>query len=843
MANPRNFMHLPLPLKYKGTPKLRGFSKPDDRTKDNKVNRTTHGATIKRRAGELSRFWRERRDNRDGLPEIKVGIPFLLEIDPTSEVEFLRGLGFEIICSLHDGFIVVASEDTDLKTFNNKTDGFINNISSRCNTPAKVYALCEDTDRLSLILTPGFQKIWDILQDEETYTVDISVSCSGTIPLPDKPKQEDGEDEAHYNDRIARWQRKFDQAFQQWDDIAYERQEEIISFMDAYQGEIVSSFINENDSFSFKLRIIGKGLRDFVLNYPYIFEVSEPAEVQMETSSATEGEPVDEIEIVAPDETAPIICVIDSGIQEAHKYVSPAIISGDSISLIPKQPGVGDEVAGGGHGTRVAGAILYPDQIPISGVYKLPNFIRNVRVLDNNNSMMSDIEPAEVILDVTKRFTSPVATVPSNVFNHSIGENKPFTDIAHMSAWAAQIDKQSYENDILFVQSAGNISEEMITALIKAGHPYPDYIGHEFSRLSNPAQSLQALTVGSVSENDYETEDIIAMGKRGDSSSYSRIGPGIWDTIKPDVVEYGGTHAINKAGTDVRLTTPSEVCPELLRRSPPGKAYDRDVVGTSFSSPKVAHIASEIEKILPDSPALLYRALIAQSARWFDLTNVRDRENTIRRIGFGLPDIQRATHNDEYRVTLLTPNISEIGEREAHVYSIKIPDELKAVGDEYDVLIEVTLSYAANPRRTRRYIKGYLSTWVDWISSRRDEEPDTFAKRIFDTGSSIDDGGNFNWMLGESRGKGKGQISEFSRSKGTLQKDWCIIKSNQLTEEFCIAVRGHEGWGGRFKAKYSLAVSFEAINQDIAIYEPIRIANEVELETPEIDLEVKSSNE
>ena len=52
----------------------------------------------------------------------------------------------------------------------------------------------------------------------------------------------------------------------------------------------------------------------------------------------------------------------------------------------------------------------------------------------------------------------------------------------------------------------------------------------------------------------------------------------------------------------------------------------------------------------------------------------------------------------------------------------------------------------------------------------------------------------------------------------SLQKDWCIIKSNQLSDAFCVAVRGHKGWGGLFKAKYSLAVSFEAINQDIQKY-------------------------
>jgi hypothetical protein len=842
MANSNDFMHLPLPLKYTGLPKLWGGGKDDSRTAANKANRVFHGENIKRRVAELSRFWKTRRNERNqiGLPDIGEGIPFLLEIDPEADVDFLRGLGFEIVCSLSDGFIVVASKDAELELFVRQVENFIDNKERR-GSPAKIFALRNDIDRLAYILSPGLRKIWEVLQNDDVYFVNVSVSCSGTMPLPAKPERKDSESDNDYNQRLVSWETKSNEAFQKWDDIASERQQEILGFISAYSGEIPSSFVSENDSFSFRLRINGRGLKDFVSNYRYVFEVSEIADVKMEYSMTKITDSDDSIEILKPEDDSPIICVIDSGIQEAHKYLAPAIFSADSVCLIPGVSSVNDEVAGGGHGTRVVGAILYPNSIPTIGVYQLPSFIRNIKVLDSTNSMPDVVDPAQVIIVATDSYSGEKISVPTKVYNHSIGESKPFTDIAHMSTWAAQIDKKSYEKDILFIQAAGNISEEIIQSLVKAGHPYPDYLSHELARLSNPAQSLQALTVGSISHSNFETDDMTAMGKNGEVASYSRIGPGIWDTIKPDVVEYGGTHATNKEGSDVRLTTPPDVCPELIRRSPPGKAFDRDVIGTSFSAPKVTNIVAEVAKIFPKAPALLYRALIAQSARWFDLTTVRTEqecENTLRRIGFGLPNVDRATHNDEYRVTLVTSNLTEIGEKEAHVYSIKIPDELKSVGENFDILVEVTLSYAANPRRTRRHIKGYLSTWVDWISSRIGENPESFAKRIFDIGGSVDDSGNFKWMLGESRGKGHGQISEFSRSKGTLQKDWCIIKSNQLTDEFCIGIRGHKGWGSLFKAKYALAVSFEAINQDIEIYEPIRLLNEVEIENREITIEV-----
>ena len=211
----------------------------------------------------------------------------------------------------------------------------------------------------------------------------------------------------------------------------------------------------------------------------------------------------------------------------------------------------------------------------------------------------------------------------------------------------------------------------------------------------------------------------------------------------------------------------------------------------------------------------------------------------LRHIGYGIPDVHRATSNDEYRITLITPVLMELGDNEAHIFQIPIPEELSSVGEDYDILIEITLSYAANPRRTRRHIKGYLSTWLDWCCSRIGESAETFAQRIFETGSVIEDDGDFDWVLGEATNRGF--ADGYSRKKGTLQKDWCIIKSNQLSDAFCVAVRGHKGWGGLFKAKYSLAVSFEAINQDIPIYEPIRTEIETTIENKEIEVEMPDS--
>ena len=850
MAENNDFTHLPLPLLFQGKPKLRGGGAASAQTKRNTANRIAHGGYVKRRSAELSRFWKERRAERseNALPEIETGIPVLLEIDPSADIDFLRGLGFEIVCEIEEGFIIVATEDVDLSVLNEKADAFIANVTARCNSPAKVYALCEDGDRLKRILSKELYAKWATISPDAIYIIDIGVSCCGNVELPKRPDRKDDETDEHYSVREQRWTEKFNIAYMVWDEIKMQREETIESFVSDYNGEImeladgISEIADLPDSFSARLRISGKCLLDLVLNFAYIFEVSEAETIAMGDAPENNDNLIETVQIEAPTQSAPIVCVMDSGIQEEHKYLAPAISSGESISLLPNNTGISDEVAGGGHGTRVAGAVLYPKTVPSDGVYQLPCWIRNMRILDENNCLPENVYPPKAIAIAVQKYNVE-NSIPTKIFNHSIGSRRS-CEMKHMTPWAAEIDSQSYNHDVLFIQAAGNISTDVISAYWQVGYPYPEYLDRELCRISNPAQSLQAITVGSVSAAELETDDFIALGKHMEVSSFSRSGPGIWDVLKPEVVEYGGTHVYNKGSVPPQLTTPPEVCPELIRKSPEGPAFARDDVGTSFSAPKVTYIASQIEKVLPESPALLYRALIAQSARWPKNINEVSKEecvSTLRHIGYGVPDVERATHNDEYRITLVTPSLMELGDDEAHIFQVPIPEELSNVGEDYDILVEVTLSYAANPRRTRRYVKGYLSTWLDWCCSRIGENAETFARRIFETGAIIDDDGDFNWVLGEATNRGAAE--GYSRKNGTLQKDWCIIKSNQLSDAFCIAVRGHKGWGGLFKAKYSLAVSFEAINQDISIYEPIRTEIELAVENREIEVEMSENKQ
>jgi hypothetical protein len=368
-----------------------------------------------------------------------------------------------------------------------------------------------------------------------------------------------------------------------------------------------------------------------------------------------------------------------------------------------------------------------------------------------------------------------------------------------------------------------------------ANRPYPDYLLEDSCRIANPAQSLQALTVGSIALNSYHAPPYSSISQQDKPSAFSCSGLGMWETIKPEVVEYGGD-LVTDEGTPPNIIFPKDVCPELVRSTlNGGSSAASDNIGTSFAAPKVSHIAAHLATELPDESCLLYRALIVQSARWLDwaIVDNANKLHILRQIGYGIPNLDRALGNSPNRITLLTRGERRIKARQAHVYQVKLPEELRSQGEAFDILVEVTLSYKAQPRRTRRNRRKYLSTWLDWDCSKRGEDPEHFLARILREYDAPDDAekgeGVFKWMLGKQNNHGI--IKDVSRSAGTLQKDWTVVKSFELTEAFCIAVVGHQGWNNDPDATvpYSLVVSFEATQVNIPIYASL-VETQVELE-------------
>jgi hypothetical protein len=866
MPSPSTFDHLPLLRTSRGPARpKRGFGKPSPQTTANRKARQAHSDTLAAAAYSLKENWEQREIRREDtdLPTIPKGIPILLQVDPSLDLDVLREkFDFEIVAEQEDGYVIVAAEDIDLTPFLAMVSAFAVEVRGST-TIAQVHRLLpNENDRLSRILSDRLLAEWSQMGDEDSYVVDIGIACTGTKEIPSFPTRGKRDDDGRWARKERDWSQARAEAYEAWDEIKREREAEIEDFALTYNADILH-LIDQGrfdaavlpDSFTVRLKIVGKGLRDFILNYAYIFEVVEPDDIALPQRERELAEQHGEASPTPPDDNAPAVCVIDSGIQETHVLIEPAIDHATSYCFLPgKSPNeVGDFVSPGGHGTRVAGAVIYGEVVAKNGTPQLPFWIQNARVLDENNGMPQELFPPTTIRAAVERFyRGPRQT---RIFNHSINANAPCRT-RHMSAWAAEIDLLCAAYDVLLVQTVGNIAISGFNAQLgvedhlAAGRNYPAYLYEASTRVANPGQSLQALTVGSIAYGSFEQGDWRTFASQIDfPSAFSRSGYGIWGTIKPEVVDYGGD--------DVRTANvPPEVqggglipaaCPELVRSTafPPGPLFDRDETGTSFAAPKVARIAAALQKTLPDEPAILYRALIVQSARWPTwgenlLDEIRrpdpnldkkkrqkllgQASRIVRLIGYGIPDEARATSNTEYRTTLITSGEKRIVAGECHIYQVPIPAELRRPADEYDIRIEVTLSYTAQPRRTRRNLRRYLSTWVDWKTSGLGEGLEAFRLRALKDEEKATKVPGLPWTLNEN--VNAGYIRGIRRNSGTVQKDWAVVKSNALPDQFCIAVVGHLGWSHDpdSTAHYALAVTFEILGKEIAIYEPLRTA-------------------
>jgi len=889
MPGEHNFEHLQLIRSYRGPAKLRGSGNPSPQTIANKnAERHAHSDALRTSSQKWSTTWQELQQSRQlaGLPNIPAGMPILLQVDPDLDIDVLRAkFAFEIVAEQEEGYVIVASEDIDAASFLEMVEAFSVQVHGSA-TIASVHRLFDNPlDRLRRLLSEYLLTIWDAIPDDQICTVDIGIACTGTTDIPKPIKRYKRDTDADWGARQRVWSEARIAAYDAWDSIKSEREQEIFAFFASYQGQILNIIDGFDfaggvlpDSFSIRVKISGKGLKDFVLNYPYVFEVLEPEDIDLgEGALAPTIVPDLQVQPTAPDAEAPSVCVIDSGIQHGHVFLQPAIDDATAFCFVPgKAPtDIADHVQPGGHGTRVAGAILYGEAIPTTGHPQLAFWIENARVLDEHNRMPEDLFPPEAIRLAVQRFHKGPRN--TRVFNHSINANS-YCRVRYMSAWAAEIDALSAEFDVLIVQSAGNLpTTGLVPNLgvkdhLDAERPYPAYLLEQSCRIANPGQSLQALTVGSVAYGYFTSGHWKTFATEpAHPSAFSRSGPGIWGVIKPELVEYGGDDLrTSNIPIDVQAGgTIAGACPELVRSTmyPPGPAVDRDETGTSFSAPKVSRIAARLQTVLADEPTLLYRALIVQSAHWPEwaetvLSQLRGNNGlskaqrdalleqataAMRSIGYGVPDEARATQNTDFRTTFITTGRIALRAGQCHFYQVPIPEALRQPGDEYDIRIDVTLSYVAQPRRTRRHLRRYLSTWLDWKTSNLGEGLNDFRKRVIKNvaanGAPLP-GTTLPWTLHEM--PHAGIVRDYKRNGGTVQKDWAIVKSNTLPNDFCIAVIGHQGWSKDpdSEAHYTLAVTIEIVGQEINIYDPLRSAvlelqAQIETQAGEAEVEIE----
>ena len=843
-----NFPHLHLALKGEFEPYFRGGQAPNPEVLANRANRAGHAARLRgvldniRTSDEALLHRREELN----LPPIPAERGFLMRLPEGADVEsIVRALGVELVAETEEGLMMVSSRDLSFTKLQKVLDDFGSGSGSITagSSLLDIYEQRDDRRKLEEILAPEVLAAWPF-DKQAVYTFDLAIQTATSTRAMNWPRvvrrQSDTEETFLERREAARREARMT-AEDEWLEYAEVRVNELRPIVEHFGGEFLTGVISEEglatesgmafaDSVQTRVRMRGEGFRDVVMNFPHLFEVTLPPELQgmIVGQCIPEGREVPTLH--PPPVEAPAVCVIDSGIQEAHSWLAPAIDGSTSRCFLPDSApdDVADYVSPQGHGTRVAGAILYPRRIPRNEHYQLHVWVQNARVLGADNRLPDTLPPEKYLHQVVKHFNaSPKRT---RIFNHSINSKGPCPR-RRMTAWAAKMDELAHEHDILFIQSAGNQDCAGLTEHLTAGRTPPDHLLADSMRIANPAQSLHALTVGSIAHESWNDENRRSFADRSHGpSGFSRSGFGQpWSVIKPEVVEFGGD--VTYSETPCIVAPHPDVSTELLNSTLHGSpAFSKDGAGTSFAAPKVAHLAAHLQAMFPAASPLLYRTLIAQSARWPEWAETEaNKDKLVRWIGFGLPSLELATSNSPTRVTLVTADAETLPGKQFHLYTIKIPEEIRNAALEAKLRIDVTLAYTALPRRTRARRTGYLETWLDWEASRLGEPAGVFLERMKNGGRGA--GRNIPWTLHTQANHG--DVEETARGRGTLQKDWAVFDAYDLPEEFSIAVRAHLGWNHRetaATARYCLAVTFEALDMELPVYERIQAENRVEAE-------------
>lgn len=505
--------------------------------------------------------------------------------------------------------------------------------------------------------------------------------------------------------------------------------------------------------------------------------------------------------IESPPDTAPIVCIVDSGVTSGNPFLTPVSRTDLFRSFLgnaPRQPS--DEV---GHGSGVASLAAYyalnmqHDATNIGRVW-----VASARVLDANNEVEEERLFSKVLAEVVDTFV-PLGI---RIFNLSVNVinrmwNREAKRTVPRQSWIARtIDRLSREKDIVFVVSTGNILKHDVRSYILDDKPYPAYFSNEDATLLDPAQAALALTVGAIAPGTLlvgPAGAATAIAERNQPSPFTRCGPGINREAKPELVDYGGNYVHDPVGGQVRSNPGTDVM-MASHQLTPSIAHDS---GSSFAAPRVAHklamVLADLQ-ILGVNPisAPLLKAFLVNSANCERLGQEFERfrqdmdaiqPNLWRSvIGYGLADAHYATDCDTFSVVLYYQGTLE-PDRVAY-FDVPVPAILTDA-DDGTKRLTVTLVHA--PEVQRWGLERYLGTTMKWRLFRGDVDREEIIAAM-----SVEDGGS-----GEEEpqrpGELPGKLRVTRRSRGCVQHDvieWSRHQAHYSDGTYTLAVASYRKW-------------------------------------------------
>lgn len=521
------------------------------------------------------------------------------------------------------------------------------------------------------------------------------------------------------------------------------------------------------------------------------------------------------------DPSAPIVCMIDSGISIGNPFLQNISNPEWNKSFIDSKPN--DPSDEHGHGSGIASLISFYSLNIANGATNIPKiFVASARLLDEENQ--SDEKLLSKKLKEIVNFYVPLGI---KVFNLSVGiinrswnlENR--RTLPRRSWIARTLDELSYQNDIVFIVSAGNIPLIHIGNLITDFGEYPNYLFSFDARLLDPAQAASAITVGSINSHTliHLSPQSTLLGEKHEPSGFTRTGPGVLMEAKPDVVEFGGGVVFDPTLGRSRRNSAQDVLMASKEITP---AIVRDV-GTSFATARVSYRIANIQNelrllnIIPSSNLLKALLVNTCESKFFSSEEI-SKEFSINALGYGVPDHLKATETTAHSCILYFDG--EIETDKVSFFKIPVPRELsQSTGRKR---LTITVSYL--PEVHRNALHRYMGTKLEWDLFRGDtdytEVLEFYSSREEEVEEQdVNEEDNPKKLAGFIYGKR-------ARSKGLVQHD--ILEWTRHTEEhssgdYVLALLFRSLWSSNQKpVKYSVVVRLEDEGRAVQIYDLVR---------------------
>ncbi len=412
-------------------------------------------------------------------------------------------------------------------------------------------------------------------------------------------------------------------------------------------------------------------------------------------------------------ENLPVIGIIDTGINEIEPF--DGLI--DGVINITNET----DQDHSGHGTMVAGLSVFGTELSftIEDNYIPKCKLVSIKALHRPNDIIDLTKLLEAIREANVKYAVRIFNMSLN-FDFYKNYNSNYSDFAY------ELDKLSFELDILIFISVGNFDDkalkELLTDDYHSDHNYPAFFhtldstskihNHETTNICPPAESLNNISVGALAGNIEENENSDVTPLNIYPAYYTRKSHFDFDQNinstklkknrknkflnKPDLVFDGGDHFDFDSGIEVLMSE--------------GEWYSRGV-GTSLATPLVTSMAADILTIYPDLKTQTVKALLINSANYYKPSKIpdfKDKEILLKKlIGFGKPDQKNLTESFNNAITFIIED--KIKPKEILSMPIYIPDYLKKSGNKLIFTIALTYKFDPNKNNHLNYLPLHIS--------------------------------------------------------------------------------------------------------------------------------------